>query len=226
MFFQNKEYSLSSCNLFKKMTDAEIKLLFDNLHYQIKTFEKEQYIAYRNNKCVDLLILLSGKVSAVISNFDEKKIKVAEIDAINNLASAFLFGEKKLFPVNIIAKTEVIVLKIPTESVLKMFSKSSKFTLNFLDEVSNRAQYLMEKLKFLSFQTLEKKLAFYLLKKSNEQKSDVVKIKQTQQELSELFGVARESLSRSIKQFVDNNYIKTEKKKLILLDKKAIKALL
>lgn len=226
MFFQDKKYDISSCSIFKNINKKELEILFKDIHFQLNEVEKGHYIAHRNAICNDLLILLNGKINAEINNIDEKTIVVAEISAIEGLAVAFLFGDNNFFPIDIIAKKDTEILRIPKDSVLKMLARSSIFSENFLNTVSNRAQYLTEKIKFLSFQTIKGKFAFYLLKKAYQDKSDVVIISQTQQELSDLFGVARQSLARSIKQLVQEKIIKTEKKKVTILDKQSLRAML
>ncbi len=222
MKIQENIYNLANCELFNGLDDNELDLLFKDLHYQIKNIEKEQYIAYQNTRCNDLLILLKGKVSAEITDFRKNKIQVSEIFAISSIATAFLFGQKSFFPINIVAKEDVVLLKIPKESVLKMLDRNFKFSLNLLDSISGRTQYLMRKMKFLSFQTIKEKLAFFLLKKSDEKKSDTIYIELSQTKLSELFGVARQSLARTIKEISDDGIIKKDKNKITILNREAL----
>jgi len=219
---QLNEYNLKNCNIFKDLDDKEIILLFKDLHYQIKNIEKEQYIAFQGTRCDNLIILLQGKVSAEIRDLKEGKIHVSEISAISNLAPAFLFGENNFFPLDIIAKEKVIILKIPKDTVVKMLVRNFKFSLNLLNAVSDRTQYVMSKMKYLSFQSLKEKLALYLLKISEEKKTDIIQIEISQQKLSELFGVARQSLARTTKQMCNENIIKKNKRKITILDKKAL----
>jgi len=226
MKYQLIDYNLASCNLFKGLDTDEINFLFKDLHYQIKNIEKEQHIAFQGAVCNDLLVLLAGKVSAEITDLKEGKIHVAEIPAVSNLAAAFLFGNKNFFPIDIIAKEEVVVLKIPRESVVTMLGRNFKFSLNLLNAVSGRAQYLMEKMKYLSFQTIKEKLALYLLKISEKKKTDIIEMEFSQQKMSELFGVARQSLARTTKKMCDENIIKKDKKKIIILSKKALRDIL
>ena len=165
---------------------------------------------------------MKGKVSAEITDFRKNKIQVSEIFAISSIATAFLFGQKSFFPINIVAKEDVVLLKIPKESVLKMLDRNFKFSLNLLDSISGRTQYLMRKMKFLSFQTIKEKLAFFLLKKSDEKKSDTIYIELSQTKLSELFGVARQSLARTIKEISDDGIIKKDKNKITILNREAL----
>jgi len=226
MFLKNKKYNISSCSIFKNISDKELEILFKDTHFQLNKVEKNHYIAHRNTICNDLIILLNGKINAEINDINDKTIIVAEISAIDTLAIAFLFGDKNFYPVDIVAKESVEILRIPKDCVLKMFAINANFSENFLNSVSNRTQYLTEKIKFLSFQTIKGKYAFYLLKKAEQKKLDTIIISQTQKELSELFGVARPSLARAIKQLSDDKIIKTEKKKVTILNKQALKTLL
>ena len=65
---------------------------------------------------------------------------------------------------------------------------------NFLSMISSRAQFLSEKLRFHSFKSLKAKIAFYFLQETGDKKK--FQLRHTQNELAELFGVARPSVGR------------------------------
>ena len=61
-----------------------------------------------------------------------------------------------------------------------------------------------------------------LLKLSEDQSSDIVKLNKTQSELAEDFGATRTSVARVIKQFINENSISVTGKAIELCDKEKI----
>jgi len=217
---------LEKCKLFNNIKPEEIQTLLSAVHYRVLKYEKNQLIAYQSTPCDELLILTKGIVNAEMTKLSGNSVKIAELHAPDSLAVAFLFGEQQFFPVDIVAQEEVTVLRIPKSSVLKMFVLNQQFLSNYLDMISTRAQYLTEKLKFFSFQTIKGKLAYFLLKTSSEQDSDTVIVRQTQNELAELFGVARPSLARCIKQLADDNCLEVHRREIKILNKRELASFL
>ena len=127
-----------------------------------------------------------------------------------------------LYPVDAMAFSDVEILWIPKQEVLKMLQINHIFLENFLNRISTRTQYLTDKMKFLSFQTIKGKLAYFLVKMSTEKKSIEFKLNKTQQEMSEMFGVTRPSLARTFKQLADEKLISVSAKTIKILDKKGL----
>ncbi len=221
-----KEGRIERCKVFKGIQNENIMNAFQNIHYQVKTYEKDRIIAERGSKCNNLPVILEGIVKTEISNFDTTTVNIAEINAGDTLAPAFLFGKENLFPVDIIAKTEVVLLLIPKEEVVKLFNLCPQFLINFLDLISTRTQYLVKKMSYLSFQTLKGKFAYYLLNLSEVQKTDSLKLTHSQVELAAKFGVTRPSVARIIKQFADEDCITVKAKNIELIDKEKISSFL
>ena len=94
---------------------------------------------------------------------------------------------------------------------------------NFLDVVSSRSQFLASKIRFLSFKTIRGKLAHYIIQLSNNNMLRVVNLPNAQQEMAELFGVTRPSLSRAIAELEDEGCIKAERRDITILDYEKLK---
>jgi CRP-like cAMP-binding protein len=95
---------------------------------------------------------------------------------------------------------------------------------NYLNSISSRAQFLSDKIRFLSFQSLRAKLAFYILQHARGK--DSIKLPFTHQNMAEMFGVARPSLSREIRNMNDEGLIKSDREFLTILDVDAMRKLI
>jgi CRP-like cAMP-binding protein len=91
---------------------------------------------------------------------------------------------------------------------------------NFLSMISSRAQFLSDKLRFHSFKSLKAKLAFFLVNEAGMNHS--FKLKLSQQELAELFGVARPSVGRAFLLLQEEGVIDIRYKQVEILDRKKL----
>jgi CRP-like cAMP-binding protein len=97
--------------------------------------------------------------------------------------------------------------------------------VNFLDMISNRSQFLSEKIKFLSFKTIKGKLAHFILQKAGNDLSSVV-LGMTQNELAEFFGVARPSVARALHDLEVEGYIEAKSRNIKIIDKRGLSELI
>ena len=148
-------------------------------------------------------------------------IKIEDIPAPGALASAFIFGSKNRFPVNVLATSDTEILAIGKPDFLKLLMNNDKILVNFLDMISNRSQFLSEKIKFLNFKTIKEKLAHYILQKAGKDRSSV-KLSLTQNDLADFFGVTRPSVARAIGDLEEDGLIQAKGKNIKILDKKRL----
>jgi CRP-like cAMP-binding protein len=87
--------------------------------------------------------------------------------------------------------------------------------------ISNRSQFLSEKIKFLNFKTIRGKLAQYFLQLANSGKPEI-RLEMTQNDLAEYFGVARPSIARVIGEMETEGLIITKGKTLTIIDKERL----
>ena len=222
MYVHNNDIAIENCKIFCNIKEDVLNKAFDKIHFQIKTFKKDDLISARNVKCHNLMIILEGIVKTEVSDLKGATIHIADIKAADTLAPAFLFGKNNLLPVDIFAKTKVKILFISKNEVYKLFNICPQFLTNFLDLVSDRTQFLVHKIRFLSFNTLKGKTAFFLLKLSEEQESEHIKLNYTQSELAENFGATRTSVARVLKQLDNEGIIKMKGKKIEVLNKQKL----
>ena len=217
---------LEKYKLFKDIDSNNIETLLAKITFQVKTYQKDDIVVFSGEKLNSLKIIVEGSVKGQMVDFNGKIIKIEDIEGPRALAPAFLFGESNRYPVDIVASNNVRIISIPKADFLHLLSLSQILLHNFLDIVSDKAQFLSGKLKFLSFQSIKGKLANYLLSMAKESGSNSVLMTVTHTELSEIFGVTRPSLSRAIREMDADGIIRIEGKTIILTDKQKLFSLL
>ena len=220
------DYSiLTNAPLFKSLNAVEIEKLISVVPHRIKKFQAGMLISQSGERVNSMIIVVSGVVKGEMVDYAGRVIKIEDIPAPGALASAFMFGNRNSFPVNVIALTEGELLYIERPDFLKLIKLSDVLLINFLDMISNRSQFLSEKIKFLNFKTIKGKLAHFILQKAGKELTSIT-LDKTQNDLADFFGVARPSVSRAIKELEEENYLEAKGKKIKILDKEGLALLI
>lgn len=211
--------------VFRGIAHEEINRLFKEIHFQIKSYSKNELIVMGGEICDRLLIVQQGSVKAEMTDYSGKTIKIEDLSAPQPLASAFLFGNQNRFPVTVSANTEVEMVSIPKPEFVKLLQMNTLILNNYLNTISTRAQFLSQKLKFLSFKTIRQKIAHFLLEKAGD-RLQTVDNPQSQSQLAEMFGVTRPSLARTLGEMAQEGLIETDRRSIKILDKNRMNQLL
>ncbi|MFC2089485.1 Crp/Fnr family transcriptional regulator [Bacteroidota bacterium] len=221
-----KEYLeiLSRSIVFKGMSEEEIDIILTHTPYQKKHFNAGEMIAQAGASCDYARIIIEGRVSGEMMDLAGKVLKIEDMETSKLLAPAFLYGKKSRYPVNVTAIAKTTILQINRDDFSVMLQKDVRLLTNFLNAISNRAQFLSEKIRFLSFSTLKAKLAYLILQYS--QGREIFKLPFTHQQLAELYGVARPSISREIRIMNTSGLIQSTRDEVRITDARALERLL
>jgi CRP-like cAMP-binding protein len=216
------DYSiLSDAPLFKGISPDEIESILGTVPNRVKKFQSGSMISQSGEPVNSLMVVIKGVVKGVMVDYAGRIIKIEDIPAPGALASAFMFGSRNIFPVNVIAVSDGELLLIEKADFLTLLMKNDIILVNFLDMISNRSQFLSEKIKFLNFKTIKCKLAQYILQKAGKGQS-TVNLDMTQSDLAEFFGVTRPSVSRALGEMEIDGYIEAKGKNINIYDKKGL----
>jgi CRP-like cAMP-binding protein len=178
-------------------------------------------IARSGEEVKSLMIVVSGVAKGEMVDYSGRVIKIEDMPAPHALASAFLFGRKNSFPVNVIALTDASLLIINKIDFLKLLERDNRILINFLDLVSNRSQFLSEKIKFLNFKTIRGKLAQFILQRIGKEKASII-LDMTQNDMADFFGVARPSVARALGEMEEEGIIEARGKNIRVIDKRRL----
>lgn len=216
---------ISRCPIFREIHPNEIEVLFNQIHFQVRSFTKDEIVVTAGESVQYLYVVLAGHVRGEMIDYSGKVVKIEDIEAPQPLASAFLFGQQNRFPVTVTANTDARLLAIPVPEFLKLLQINAQILINYLNSISTRTQFLSQKIYFLSFKTIREKIAHFLLKKAGD-KLHSIEIRETQQQLADLFGVTRPALARVLGEMQSEGIIRIERKTIELTDRKRLNQLL
>ena len=203
--------------VFNGIDEESIKNILEKTKYEIKKYSPDESIAFRGDEVKGLYVILKGTLTTEMLTEEGNVIKIEELVPSDVIASAFIFGKKNSFPVDLIAKNEAEILFIERKEFLKILFSQEKILENFLNEISNKAQLLTTKIwNSFNNKTIKKKFCDYVKKN---QKNSLFSI-QNLGALAEYFGVERPSLSRVLSDLVkDEKLERIGRNKYKILDK-------
>ncbi len=212
---------LTKCPLFKGIDYEKISQLLERIQYQVKKYEKDNMIAQSGDECRSLMIVLKGSVKGEMIDYSGKAIKIEDIEPPKPLAIAFLFGENNTCPVNIVANNSVEILHLPKASVIDLMQLNSTVLNNFMNIISSKTQFLSDKIRFLSFQTIRGKIAHFLLQQAGPVEGEIL-LSKSQEELANMFGVTRPSLGRALRELHNEGIIEAHGKSVKIMSREAL----
>ncbi len=168
---------LQHVDLFKGLTSENIEDLLIIDSYYIKEYKKNSVIYFQNEKCITLDIVLKGVVS--IEGIDDKGnyVAISDFSTGNLIGGNLVFSHKNFYPMIVLARTDVTILHLKRDLVLKLCQNNYNFLINFLASLSDKTLILADRIKTLSFKSLRKSIIDFLIYESYSQKSTKIKIK-------------------------------------------------
>jgi len=209
--------------VFAGLTPDEIDRLLDG-HTQEKYFRKGDFVLRRGEPYKSLLILTKGEVHAQMNNCRGDKIIIADFHPPKPVISTTLFASDNRSPVDLLAITESEVTAISKEYFTYLMQTNSMIFLNTTRHISDRAQFLVNKINVLIYGTIKCKLVNYFIDYLDRNGSAEFDIYHSHQHLADIFGVTRPALSRAFIQLEEMGAIIKHSGKHYWVNEKILRA--
>lgn len=213
--------TLNMCPLFRGIDLEEIERILTGIRKKIKKFKAGSVIVTADEPVSSLMIVQGGTVKGEMVDYSGHVIKIEDIPAPGLLAPAFIFGSRNRFPVNVVSVTDAEILILEKPDFLMLLSKNEIVLGNFLNLISDRSQFLSEKIKFLNFKTIKGKLSQLILQKAGDSRN-VISLEMTQNDLADFFGVARPSIGRALGEMEEEGVLNVKAGQITILDRKML----
>lgn len=196
---------LAKLSLFSNFTTEDIEIFLNKCNYQIKTYKRNESIFFRGDSIEYVTILLEGSAKGEMQNFNGDTITIDYMYPLQVIASAFIFGENNIFPVDLISAEKSTFLFLNKKNFLILLQENNRLTLNFLNEISNKGQMLSKRIWFnFVNKTIYDKLLSYIKENT---KNNYLIFKPNISEVAKIFEVTRPSLSREISIFCEKGIL-------------------
>lgn len=224
--FLNYTDVLGKNSLFRGLSKGEIGEIIRSVHHQSKAYSKGEVVANEGDNYDRLILIVKGAVVGEMMDFEGKVLRVEQRSAPETVAIAFIFGNNNRLPVTITAVEETRLLFIPRDDLVKLFSGNKIVLSNFLDNMADRAQFLSRHLRMLGLHSIRGKIAHYLLEQVKLQGSTDIRMPHTQAALSEMFGVARPSVARVLRDMNNASIIESRGKNIRIINTEELSTML
>ena len=210
---------LKEIPIFMDLSEEEIHEIY-NIS-SIKKFDKNDVVLLQHEPGNSLFILLQGKVKVVLFSKEGKEV------ILSTLGRGDYFGEMSLLDgkprsASVIASedSEFIILK--RENFLTLIKNYPNIALKLLSEFSRRLRTADKKISSLALMDVYGRVARAIVelaeKDGTKKGTDYIIERPTHQNLANMAGTTRETVSRVLRDFIQSGYISIEGKKLIIHD--------
>jgi CRP-like cAMP-binding protein len=190
----------------------------------IKSWNKDEVMFQKGDNLNYIYLLVKGLAVCEIMGANGKVLRVDEFRTTDIIGASFAFGNDNQLPYNVIAKEHSKALVVKKGEFKRRFFHDERVMNNLLNIISRWSQRQINRLKLLGINTLRGKVAYFLLECAYNNRYVSYKLDKTQSEMAEMFGVARQSVSRILKEFQQNKWIISKAKSITIIDEKTLRS--
>lgn len=184
-----------------------------------KNYPKGRMIYLQGDLADSFFYLKNGRVKIFLSseNGMEKTLTVLEKGNIFGEA-AFFDGMPRVSSAKTLTKSEIVA--VTRSSLLKSFSKAPELAMALLEYLAQTIRMLSAQVDGMAFLPADKRIARLLLQISSETPGNPIPC--THEDLGNLAGVSRVTVSRVLNCFQKNGWIQTRYKAVFIQDTDAL----
>lgn len=204
--------NLNETRLFKN-TRIDLSLI------NILEFPDKFTIATEGDSSENIGIVLEGKIYVKAYSLAGKNFTLNTIRPGQIFGDVLIYGKKsKQYPGALITRGRTKVAFIPNKDFEEYLFHDNDLLQNFLGLLSEKAYEMNLKSKLLSQDTIRDKILFWLQQNRIEQKSNIIYLNMTKEELANLLFVQRPSLSRELMNMRDEGLIEFDRQTITILE--------
>ncbi|WP_298063504.1 Crp/Fnr family transcriptional regulator [uncultured Rikenella sp.] len=214
---------LKDSPLFRGLDQQTIDKLLEHASYATATYGRDDCIARRDTAYSGLMIILKGSVRGEMTDAAGRRRMIDNIAAPQLIAPAFLFGGYNRLPIDVVANedgTEIMTLH--RGGLFEMMQDNTIILSNFIDIISNRANYFSRKIYALSVLMLTEKVAALLLSSAAAQEDTVpLEIEKMADELD----ITRNAFEQTLSELAKKGYVELSATQIVIRDRRALEAM-
>lgn len=210
-----KEFS-EAFPFYQKLTDAEKRLLNETVYYT--SLESGEMMIEAGQRCAGIGFVISGTVRLYRLNEDGHEITLYYIrrGEVCVLSAACFLGKGSIdYPIGAIAEADSKIALLSFDTFGQLFEQSKTMREFLFTSLADRLFNLMEVVNGVAFKSINERLCEYIIKGTKNGKHPLYA---THAEIARDIGTAREVVSRSLKSFERNNYIKLTRGRVDIID--------
>ena len=216
----NKDTLIQTVPLFSDLSETSLKVITDKM--VARSYDKEKMILIEESAGETFFLISKGSVKITRMSDDGREVILAI------LGEGDFFGEMALLDgegrsANVVALEDAEVLTLQRSDFLDILERFPKIAIHLLKELTTRIRHSDQQIESLSLSGAEQRIALVLIRLAEEMgqiKAGTVTIEHIpyQQDIANMAGTSRETVSRVYKMLEDKNHIVREGKTLKIID--------
>ena len=216
---------LRNVSLFESLNQQELEALSDVTF--TRNFSKDNVIILAEEEGDTLFILKKGQVKVSIVSEEGREV------ILSLLGPGSVFGELSLLDgkprsANVVATEETDLLMLRRADFLQLIYKTPQIATALLAELATRMRKTDRQIEGLALLDVTSRISDTLLQLATEQGAETtdgvtIEGRPTQQELANMSGTTRETVSRVLKRLESQGYINRNGRKITILREEAWK---
>jgi len=214
---KNESALLRNAQLFSSLTDQELLQISEKI--RIKTFRKNETIPHEEDTNEYMYTILSGKVKVIQTSEDGRETILA-MHKTGDFFGEMSLIDGKTMPATVLAMEETLTAIISKKEFISLISMQGKVLEKLLIILCTRLRESWNKIQMLNFNNAAQriKMLFSMLSAEYGEKSvDAItlNIKLTHQDIANMAGITRETVTRVIDKWQRDKEITVLKNKAI-----------
>lgn len=216
---------LRNIKLFLSLSDEELTLISNKVF--IEEFKKNEVILQEEDTNEFMYIILFGNVKVTQTTKDGKEI-ILSMHKSDDFFGEISLIDGKTSPATVTATDNSLIAIVSKKDFYALIFNQGKVLENLLTILCSRLRDSWKRIELLNFKnaTDRIKMIFLMLSYDNGKKTDegiVLNIKMTHQNIADMTGLTRETVTRIIDKFQSSGEITILKNKHIRLNKTFLK---
>src|SRR5690554_438503 len=217
---EERERCLRELAVFSRLEGEQVKLICERATE--RKYLKGEIIFFEDNNDENLYILLDGRVKLTMLSPEGKE------KAISILQVGDIFGEMSLFdqdttPITAEVIDDARLVSVPFQDLEEIIRQEPEVAIKIIEALAKRSRLLTSQIRELVFQDAEERLASLLMRFIEDFGVEVksgylIDIVLTHQEIANLMGSSRVTVTKLLNQFIDEGIIKIYKRKIVVMD--------
>ncbi len=214
--------------VFALLDDEEIELICQQGY--VKNYRSGEIIFFEDDSDKNLYLLVQGRVKLTMLS-SEGKEKVMTI-----LQAGDIFGEISLFdnnphPVTAEVAEQSRLMILNWDKLEKIIMKQPRMALKIIEALSKKTRLLASQVRDLVFHDATGRLVNLLQRFARDfgrsgEEGTVIDLILTHQEIANLLGVSRVTVTKTLNALIDKGLIKIKDRKIMLLDEERLSRLI
>jgi CRP-like cAMP-binding protein len=210
---------LKKVPLFASLPEGELTVFAELVRE--KSYPKGSVILFEDDQGDSLYLVAAGEVKVVLIGEDGREV------ILSVLGEGSFFGEMALIDdeprsAHVIAMEDANLLVLRREDFQSRLRASPEVAIALLREMSRRLRRADEKIGSLVLLDVNGRVADLLLRTADDEGGSRITKKITHHVIAQMIGSSRETVSRTMRDFVERGLIQVSRKDITLLDRPSL----